>query len=286
LSCRVAFLWELALHSIPVKAAKRSSGNHAKTKHVGLARALSKLGFCSRTQAFGLIREGIVRLNGSVVKNPESPVRPDKDRIEVDGKRLAAAEKIYLVLNKPRGIVTTASDEKGRDTIYSLLPSDFRWIAPVGRLDRASEGLLLLTNDSEWAATITDPVSHLDKTYHVQINTVADDGLLESLQRGIKIHAGDTFKAKHASFLRGGEKNSWIEIVLDEGKNRQIRRMLDGLGVEVLRLIRVSIGPLRIGDLAKGAHRALGGEEKKALDSLLGGGPPEKAVPPGTEELF
>src|SRR5208282_6114847 len=95
----------------------------------------------------------------------------------------------------------------------------------------------------------------------------------ESLQRGIKIPSGDTFKAKRASFLRGGEKNSWIELVLDEGKNRQIRRMLDALGVEVLRLIRVSIGPLRLGDLAKGAYRALGGEEKKALDLALGGGP-------------
>jgi 23S rRNA pseudouridine2605 synthase len=273
LSCRIACLWEFALHCIVVKADRRRSGNHAKSKHVGLARALSKLGFCSRSQAFKLIREGKVRLNGSVVKNPKLPVRLGKDRIYLDGKCLGAAEKIYLVLNKPRGIVTTASDEKGRDTIYSLLPSDLSWIAPVGRLDKASEGLLLLTNDSEWAARISDPGSHLDKTYHVQIDTVADDGLLESLRRGIKIPAGDRFKAKHASILRTGEKNSWIEIVLDEGKNRQIRRMLEALGVEVLRLIRVSIGPVGLGNLAKGAYRALCGEEKKAIDLALGSGP-------------
>ncbi len=145
----------------------------SKDKHVGLARALSKLGYCSRTRAFELIREGKVWLNGSVVKNPESPVRLGKDRLQVDGETVRDAEKTYLMLNKPRGIVTTAADEKGRDTVYALLPSDLAWIAPVGRLDQASEGLLLMTNDSEWAARITDPASHLDKTYAVQINTVA-----------------------------------------------------------------------------------------------------------------
>ena len=247
-----------------------SAGSHSSTsKHVGLARALSKLGFCSRSQAFDLIREGKVRLNGSIVKNPESPTRLGKDRIVVEGKPLEAAEKIYLVLNKPRGIVTTAADERGRETVYSLLPSNLQWIAPVGRLDQASEGLLLLTNDSEWAARITDPVSHLDKTYHVQINTVANERLLEAVQRGIEIPKGDVLKAKRAKLIRAGEKNSWIEIVLDEGKNRQIRRMLDALGVEVLRLIRVSIGPLQLGDLPKGAHRPLRAEEKTALDNAL-----------------
>jgi 23S rRNA pseudouridine2605 synthase len=239
------------------------------TKHVGLARALSKLGFCSRSQAFNLIRDGKVRLNGSIVRNPESPVRLGLDRIQVQGKSLAAAEKIYLVLNKPRGIVTTAADEQGRDTIYSLLPTDFRWIAPVGRLDKASEGLLLLTNDSEWAARITDPASHLDKTYHVQISVVAGSRLLETLQRGIESPKGDVLKAKRASLLRIGEKHSWLEIVLDEGKNRHIRRMLDALGVEVLRLIRVSIGPLQLGGLPKAAHRHLLPGEKAALDRAL-----------------
>jgi len=174
-------------------------------------------------------------------------------------------------MNKPRGLVTTASDEKGRETVYSLLPADLQWIAPVGRLDQASEGLLLLTNDSEWAARITDPASHLDKTYHVQIDMVAYIQLLEALERGIEIPKGDRLKAKRATLLRAGEKNSWLEIVLDEGKNRQIRRMLDALGVQVLRLIRVAIGPLRLGELPKGAHRPLRTQEKLTLDRALRG---------------
>ena len=235
---------------------------------VGLARAMSKLGFCSRSRAFQLIREGRVRLNGSVVKNPEAVVRPDKDRIAVEGEEIRAAGKIYLVLNKPRGAVTTTTDEKGRDTVYSLLPKGLPWVAPVGRLDQASEGLLLFTNDSEWAARITDPESHLDKTYHVQIEVVADSRLVEKLERGVDMPNGETLRAKHAKLLRLGEKHSWLEIVLDEGKNRQIRRMLSGLGIEVLRLVRVSIGQLELGDLPKGAHRRLRPEERRAFDHL------------------
>jgi 23S rRNA pseudouridine2605 synthase len=252
-------------HSNKYSFSKKSPAN----KHVGLARALSKLGRCSRSQAFDLIRDGKVRLNGAITRNPESPVRLGTDRIHVDGKLLAAAEKICILLNKPRGIVTTAADEKGRETVYSLLPSNLQRLAPVGRLDKASEGLLLLTNDSTWAARIADPTSHLDKTYHVQISIVADFRLLEALERGIEIPKGDILKAKRATLLRAGEKHSWLEIVLDEGKNRQIRRMLDALGVEVLRLIRVSIGPLQLGDLPKGAHRPLRPEEKLSLDRAL-----------------
>jgi len=253
-----------------VKPKKRLSPTRSESgKHVGIARALSKLGFCSRARALDFLHEGKVRVNGSTVRNPESPVRLGKDRIEVAGKALRAAAKIYLILNKPRGIVTAAADEKGRETVYSLLPEDFRWVAPVGRLDRASEGLLLFTNDSEWAARITDPESHLEKTYHVQIGAVADARLLEALQHGVEMPNGEMLKAKRASLLRAGEKHSWLEIILDEGKNRQIRRMLDGLGAVVLRLVRVSIGPVPLGDLPKGAHRMLRSEEKSALDRAL-----------------
>ena len=245
------------------------SETHSKTtvsaKRAGLARALSKLGYCSRSKAFELIRLGKVRLNGAVVKNPEAPVRVGRDRIHIEGLALQAAAKIYLMLNKPRGIVTTASDEKGRATVYSILPRDLEWVAPVGRLDQASEGLLLLTNDSEWGARITDPTSHLEKTYHVQISAVADEALLEKLRGGVEVERGQVLKATRASFLRGGRKNSWIEIVLDEGKNRQIRRMLEALGFEVLRLVRVAIGPLLLGDLPKGEYRALSNEEKTML---------------------
>lgn len=234
-------------------------------KRVGLARVLSKLGYCSRSEAAKLIRAGRVKLNGELRRDPEAAVRSGKDRIEVDGKPLERSAKIYLFLNKPRGVVTTASDEKGSETVYAYLPKNLPWIAPVGRLDKASEGLLLFTNDSEWAARITAPETHLDKTYHVRIAAIANDALLKNLRNGITTADGDFLRAKHASILRQGERNSWLEIVLDEGKNRHIRRMLEHLRVEVLRLIRVAVGPLALGDLPKGATRALKPEEKLAL---------------------
>jgi 23S rRNA pseudouridine2605 synthase len=237
-----------------------------KTKKVGLARALSKLGFCSRSQGFTLVREGKVQLNGTVARNPEAPVRMGVDRIAVEGQKVAAAEKVYVMLNKPRGIVTTADDEKGRETVYSLLPHDWNWIAPVGRLDKASEGLLLLTNDPEWAARVTDPQTHVDKMYHVQIKAMADEQMLNALRNEIR-EGGEILRAKRVERLRSGEKSSWLEITLDEGKNRQIRRILGAIGVEVLRLVRVAIGPLQLGELTKGAYRNLTPEEKKYLDA-------------------
>ena len=239
------------------------------SRKIGLARALSKLGYCSRQQASELIRQGHVRLNGASPRNPETPVRLGADRIEVQGHVVKPAEKIYLMLNKPRGIVTSASDEKGRDTVYSLLPPDLTWLAPVGRLDKASEGLLLFTNDSEWAARITDPATHLDKTYHVQIAAIADSHLIESLERGVGTERNETLRCKRARLLRAGKKNSWLELTLHEGKNRQIRRILDTLGIEVLRLIRVSIGPIQLGDLPKSAHRPLTLAELAALNRTM-----------------
>jgi 23S rRNA pseudouridine2605 synthase len=251
------------------RPARKSPPNPDSSRKIGLARALSKLGYCSRQQAAELIRQGKVRLNGSTPKNPETPVRLRADRIEVQGQSLHPAEKIYLLLNKPRGIITSAADEKGRDTVYSLLPPDLTWLAPVGRLDKASEGLLLFTNDSEWSARVTDPATHLNKTYHVQIATVADSRLIDSLERGVETDRNEILRCKRARLLRTGEKNSWLEFILDEGKNRQIRRILDALGIEVLRLIRVSIGPLQLGDLPKGAHRPLTPTELAALNRAL-----------------
>jgi 23S rRNA pseudouridine2605 synthase len=219
-----------------------------------------------------MIRAGRVQLNGSVRRDPESPVRIEKDRIEVDGRRIEADEPIYLMMNKPRGLVTTASDEKGRDTVYSLLArAKLPWVAPVGRLDKASEGLLLLTNDSEWGARIAAPETHLQRTYHVQIGSVDGERIARALMQGVRDEAGESLRAVSAGVLRSGEKNCWLEIVLDEGKNRQIRRMLAALGVDVLRLVRVAIGPLQLGDLSKGTYRALTGKEKLALDRAMQG---------------
>jgi 23S rRNA pseudouridine2605 synthase len=198
------------------------------------------------------------------------------DRIEVDGLPLDKAPAIYLIMNKPRGVVTTASDEKGRATVYDLLEPGLPWVGPVGRLDKASEGLLLLTNDSEWAAKITEPSSHLGKKYHVQVDCVADADLLARIIRGCVVESnsveaspGEHLRAKEARLLRHGDKNSWLEITLDEGKNRQIRRLLEALEVRVLRLVRVSIGPLELGDLKKGASRRMTPAEKKAIDRAL-----------------
>jgi 23S rRNA pseudouridine2605 synthase len=192
-----------------------------------------------------------------------------KDRIEVVGRLISASAKTYLMLNKPRGVITTASDEKGRDTVYKLLGANSAWIAPVGRLDKASEGMLLFTNDSEWAARVLAPETHLEKTYHVQIGTMSDVALLEKLQSGIRTIYGDFLRVKRASVLRQGERNSWLEIVLDEGKNRHIRRMFEHLGIELLRLVRVAIGPLALGDLPKGAHRALTEAEIISIDRAM-----------------
>ena len=238
-------------------------------RRVGLARVLSKMGYCSRSQAAELVRAGRVKLNGAMRCDPETPVRMDCDRVEVDGRRVGEAQKIYLVLNKPRGLITTASDEKGRATIYECLRQELPWVGPVGRLDKASEGLLLLTNDSEWAARIGDPESHLPKTYHVQIATLPTPEIVDALTRGVRVPELGVLRAHKAWILRQGERNAWLGIVLDEGKNRQIRRMLEGLGIEVLRLVRVAIGPVELGDLPKGAYRKLSAEEKAALDPAL-----------------
>ncbi len=207
-----------------------------------------------------------------VRRNPETPAHLHRDRIEVDGRAIAAAAMVYFILNKPRNVVTTASDEKGRETVYDSLRAaggeGAKWLAPVGRLDKASEGLLLLTNDSEWAARVLAPETHLAKTYHVQIGMVAQEGVLASLRKGVH-HEGEFLSVRSAEILRQGQRNSWLEIVLDEGKNRHLRRMFQVLGIEVLRLVRVAIGPLALGDLAKGAARPLSRDEKTSLDQAM-----------------
>ncbi len=234
-------------------------------KRVGLSRALSKLGFCSRSEAARLIRAGRVTVNGHIREDPAWWVDIARDQIRVDSQELAAAEQVYLMLNKPRGLVTTASDERGRRTVYDCIDEpNLPWYFPVGRLDKASEGLLLLTNDTVWAARIQDPGSHLKKRYHVQVNRLVDTLLLHQLVDGVN-DDGENLKAVEARLLRHGKRNSWIEVVLDEGKNRQIRRMLNALDTGVLRLVRVAIGPLVLGDLPKGAFRNLTKGERDCL---------------------
>jgi 23S rRNA pseudouridine2605 synthase len=237
---------------------------NAKPPRYGVARMISKLGLGSRTQGAKWVLDGQVRVNGRLVKNPEFPVDPESDRITVAGREDRRA-RLIIMLNKPRGLVTTASDEQGRDTVYQCFEgAGLPWLAPVGRLDKASEGLLLFSNDPQWAARITSPESGPRKTYHVQIDRVPDDELLANLARGAEVE-GETLRAKSATILRSGEKNAWLEIVLDEGRNRQIRRLLSAFEVAVLRLVRVSIGSLQLGELPKGNWRALTEEEIEAI---------------------
>jgi 23S rRNA pseudouridine2605 synthase len=173
----------------------------------------------------------------------------------------------YLMLNKPRGVVTTASDERGRATVYEAFEdAGMGWVAPVGRLDKASEGLLLFSNDSEWAARVTAPESKLEKTYHVQVDCLPDAGLLARIQAGTE-DSGERLAAVAVRELRRGEKNAWLEVVLDEGRNRQIRRLLAAFDISVLRLIRVAIGSLQLGELGKGQWRELDVDEVRALAS-------------------
>jgi 23S rRNA pseudouridine2605 synthase len=242
-----------------------SAAAASATPRHGLARVLSKLGLCSRTQAQELIRSGRVRVGGRVELDPEARTEISSAGITVDGCAVGDAKKMYVMLNKPRGYVTTASDERGRDTVYALLQdAQAPWLAPVGRLDKASEGLLLFTNDSAWAARLTDPASHLDKTYHVQIDILPGDDLSQRLQAGID-DRGEHLCVKSARELRRGDKNAWLEIILDEGRNRQIRRLLAAFDIHVLRLVRVAIGPLALGDLAKGQWRGLSAGEVASL---------------------
>ena len=237
---------------------------------VSVPRALSKMGFCSRAQGERLVEAGKVRVNGEIVREVSRRVRPERDRIEVDDEPIAKAAHVYVMLNKPRGLVTTRDDPKGRPTIYECLTgADLPFVAPVGRLDKASEGLLLLTNDSRWSARLLDPASHVDKTYHVQVRGTALDAAMKRVAHGVVDQAtGELLQVKAISLLRSGSRNgAWFEVMLDEGKNRQLRRMFVEAGVEVLRLVRVAIGPIALGDLAKGAWRMLHSDEVRRLAS-------------------
>lgn len=231
----------------------------------GLARVLSKRGLCSRSEAERWIREGRVRVLGRIIRDPERPTRLDEAGIEIDGADAAGRVRRCFMLNKPRGLVTTVRDEHGRDTVYRCFDgADLGWIAPVGRLDKASEGLLLFTTDPMWASAISDPERGPDKTYHVQVDRVPAPEQLAALASGIESD-GAILSAKSVSLLRSGGKTAWLEIVLDEGRNRQIRRMLTELDIGVLRLIRVAIGALQLGELPKGQWRELIADEIDAL---------------------
>ena len=239
---------------------------------VSLPRALSKLGLCSRSEGERLVLAGRVRVNGRVAREPALRVDLLHDAIRVDDADVAAAAKVYIALNKPRGLVTTRSDPRDRETVYRCLEgSGLPFLSPVGRLDKASEGLLLFTNDTRWGAALASPASHVEKVYHVQVGVVPTEMLARQVVDGVDVSlpaaVGGTERlaAVRASVLRAGGRHGWLEVVLDEGRNRHIRRLLAALGVDVLRLVRVAIGSVLLGDLAKGAWRPLTAAEVQAL---------------------
>jgi len=205
-----------------------------------------------------------VRINGRVVTDPEFPTDLGRDRLIVEGVE-SSRPRLVIMLNKPRGLVTTTRDEQDRATVYSCLAAaDLPWLAPVGRLDKASEGLLLFSNDPAWAARVTHPSTGPHKTYHVQVDRVPDAALIANLNRGARVE-GELLRATSVRCLRSGQKNGWLEMTLDEGRNRQIRRLLGAFDIAVLRLIRVCIGELELGQLPKGGWRVVTEHEIESL---------------------
>ncbi|HEY5599159.1 MAG TPA: pseudouridine synthase [Candidatus Manganitrophaceae bacterium] len=234
-------------------------------KKVSLARALSKLGIVSRRQARTLIEAGRVSVNGKILKNPEVRVDPDREVIQVDQRRAQAPAPLYLMMHKPKGIVTTRSDERGRKTVYDLLDLK-EWVFPVGRLDRETSGLLLLTNDTQWGNRITAPAYKVAKVYHVKLNAPITESDLARLSNGIALEDGTRTLPAKARRLPAPPDGRWIVLTLWEGKNRQVRRMLEALGYRVEDLIRIQIGGLKLGDLPAGATRPLTPAEVERLD--------------------
>lgn len=229
-----------------------------------LNQALAKTGICSRRQADELIAQGRVSINGSIVRDFSSQIDPDRDSLCLDGKMLVFKRNIYVMLNKPKGIVSTRSDESDRQTVLDLLPPSLRHLRPVGRLDMYSEGLLLLTNDGHLAQKVTHPIHHMSKTYLVEVEGEVSDRELKQLSSGISLEDGITQPAK-VRLVGRNKTYSEFEIVLKEGRNRQIRRMCDHLGYRVTRLQRLSIGRLQLGDMSIGTWRYLTDVEVRLL---------------------
>lgn len=244
---------------------KRALWQHRSLAQKTLERVLSKAGLGSRTQARSWIHAGRVKVNGRVTENPDQWIEFGRDKVTFDGKPLTVSAPLYLLLNKPKGYLTTFKDPEGRPTVYDLLADVPTFVSPVGRLDLDSSGLLLLTNDTQFAEKLTNPEYHVPKTYLVKAATILSEEQLEQLRQGVQLSDGPTRPAK-VERVRDGAK-SFIEITITEGRNRQVRRMLEAIGSHVLKLVRVRMGPLALGDLAMGKYRAL---TKSEVLRLLG----------------
>ena len=229
-----------------------------------LERALSKAGLGSRTEARSWIGAGRVRVNGKTVENPDHWVDLERDRVTLDGKPVRPGRKLYLLLYKPKGYLTTYKDPEGRPTVYDLLADLDQWVFPVGRLDLDSSGLLLLTNDSQFAERVTNPEYKVPKEYLVKTASLLADPQIEQLRTGVALSDGPTLPAR-VERLHDSGHHTFLQIAISEGRNRQVRRMIEAAGSRVLKLVRTAIGPLRIGDLPIGQRRTLSAEEVEAL---------------------
>ena len=229
-----------------------------------LERVISKAGLGSRTEARRWIAAGRVCVNGRKIQTPDYWVDFARDRVTLDDKPVHAGKKIYLLLYKPKGYLTAYKDPEGRPTVYDLMSAVDQWVFPVGRLDLDSSGLLILTNDSQFAERLTNPVHNAPKTYQVKASTLLTEEQLDKLRSGVTLSDGPTRPAI-VKRLRDAAKYTYLEITLTEGRNRQVRRMLEAIGSKVLKLVRTAIGPVRIGDLPIGKHRLLTEAEIRQL---------------------
>ncbi len=229
-----------------------------------LERVISKAGLGSRTEARRWIAAGRVHVNGKLIQTPDYWVDLARDTVSLDGRPLRAGGKVYLLFYKPKGYLTTYKDPENRPTIYDLISGLTVPVFPAGRLDLDSSGLLILTNDTQFAERLTNPQHKVTKTYQVKAATVLSDEQIEKLRNGVTLSDGPTRPAV-VKRVRDGAKHSVIEMTISEGRNRQVRRMLQAVDSKVLKLVRTAIGDVRIGDLAIGSYRPLTGQEIKQL---------------------
>ncbi|MGO8790733.1 MAG: pseudouridine synthase [Terriglobia bacterium] len=230
-----------------------------------LDRVLSRFGLASRTVSRQAVLAGRMKVNGRIVRDPDLWVTPGRDTIQLDGQRLKPARKRYLLFYKPKGVITSHGDPAGRETIYKYLGEANKWVASVGRLDKDTSGLLLLTNDTEFAHFITSPESEVTKTYLVKTNTLLSEEVIAQLNAGVEMKRGDLAHPVSVRRREDRGKYTWLDVVLTEGKNREVRRMVEAVGFTVLKLVRTRIGPLTLEGLQVGKWRELTPAEVSSL---------------------
>ena len=236
---------------------------------IRLQKLIASSGLASRRKAEEMIAAGLVTVNGRVVREFGTRVNPERDHVKVNGRHLQAVQPyVYLILNKPRNVMSTLDDPGGRPTVKQLLPGVSVRVFPVGRLDFDSEGLMLLTNHGDLAQALLHPRNHVPKTYLIKVKGVLTDEEIKPLERGVKLEDGVTSPAT-VKKVRKAAQNSWLEITIHEGRKHQVKRMLESVGHPVLKLMRVRFGPLTLGDLAPGEYRYLTDREANALRELV-----------------